>query len=112
MPGRILDRWARETAEPYGGKLTRLNLQMPLSLKQALDSLAEADGVSLPELARRMLADKLREMESDRLGRVALEKYPATLETRRKIEARWREIDEESEKGLPQRKRRGARPAR
>ena len=96
MVNRILARWARETAEPYCGKLTRLNLQMPLSLKEALDAVAEEEGVSVPDLARRMLSDKVREMESDVLGRAAIEKYSATLETRRALDAKWRKIDEHS----------------
>ena len=101
----MFERWARERAESYGGEITRLNLQMPVSLKEALDALAESEGVPVPELARRMLSDKVRELEGEVIGRVAVDKYPATLEARRRVEAKWREADEASLRELYKRRR-------
>ncbi|MEK6606274.1 MAG: hypothetical protein AABZ30_01305 [Myxococcota bacterium] len=107
----VLARWAREATPAYAKETTRLNLQLPLGIKVALERIAKAEGLATPELARRLLAADVRALERAALGRQARESYAATIGLRRGISDTWQQVDERSLADWPRSKPRGRRRA-
>ena len=62
---RVMTSRAGEAAVGYGDATVRFNLVVPRTLKGAVDERAAAQGLSGPELARRLIAEGLWRLDEE-----------------------------------------------
>ncbi len=87
-------RAAEEVVAHDAGSTTRFNLLVPAALKQAIDREAEVQGMSGPELARRLLDDGLRALHERAIWQRVREVAPLHAERERRLMDWWDRWDQ------------------